>query len=602
MKSGSKSRWKSRLLIIVGIAAAVFIAFLLGMNALPAQDYSIYQINEQTAAFIQPLVENQKQVEQEIKAAYQSDSYTFDNPLVLQDPYSAAPLTALLMFETPSPVQVSVHIPGKTPQASVDFTFAGYSKHHEIPIYGLYPNTHNSVTLEAKDSSGKVSKTVIDLQTEPLPGYLFNFKTRRVDPDHYSPGMNFTFLDHKEVFDINGEIRWYSSESSFQTYLPLKNGHFLFTYNFRDDQNQLLLNNVLMERDLLGKIYAIYNVPNGAHHDYIELPNGNFLITSQDLSAFSRLDYLVEMDRKTGHIVRSFDLRNYLDKTRPHELDLPDDDWLHLNSIDYNASDQTLLISSRSQSAVVKMTYPEMKILWILGPHDNWPAKFQPYLLTPTGDHFDWQWAQHHATFFSEKTENGKKLVDILLFDNGNNRTFDPSAVPPMADSFSRMVRYEINETNRTVSQVWEYGKERGAEIFSASRGSAYLLANGDFLGTWSDIIKDKDGLPQLIAGYLSKNYSRVIEVNPVTKAVVFEVDMGEALTYRTFRSSFYAASDPGTSILSAGLMDTTVMDPGEQAVLALQPLQRQVAKDELWVKGATLKAIKWLKAGKISR
>ena len=61
----------------------------------------------------------------------------------------------------------------------------------------------------------------------------------------------------------------------------------MFNYVVPDQSN-----NVLMEQDLLGIIYFVYNVPNGVHHDYIELPNGNLLVTGEDTSAFTKEDLL----------------------------------------------------------------------------------------------------------------------------------------------------------------------------------------------------------------------------------------------------------------------------------------------------------------------
>ena len=70
------------------------------------------------------------------------------------------------------------------------------------------------------------------------------------------------------------------------------------------------------------------------------------------------------------------------------------------------------------------MTYPGMQIKWILGPHDNWSPKFQPYLLTPVGENFEWPWSQHHATLYGPDVP-GDNIIDILLFDNGLYRSFD---------------------------------------------------------------------------------------------------------------------------------------------------------------------------------
>jgi len=36
-----------------------------------------------------------------------------------------------------------------------------------------------------------------------------------------------------------------------------------------------VVSDVMVEQDLLGKTYAIYNVADGVHHDVYELPTGN---------------------------------------------------------------------------------------------------------------------------------------------------------------------------------------------------------------------------------------------------------------------------------------------------------------------------------------
>lgn len=251
----------------------------------------------------------------------------------------------------------------------------------------------------------------------------------------------------------------------------MENGHFLFTYTVGKVEGDLL-----MEQDLLGKIYAIYNIPDGVHHDIYELPTGNLLVTSSDLKSKTIEDYILEVDRSNGHTLRSIDLKNILDEGRPRQVvGLPTNDWLHLNSIVYDPADRSIIISSKGQSAVVKLTYPGMQIKWILGPHDNWSPKYQPYLLTPIGANFEWPWSQHDATLYAPDA-TGRSSTDVLLFDNDLYRSFvNPNAISP-SDQYSMVVHYRINEVARTVEQVWEYGKERGPALFSAVGGSAVRI------------------------------------------------------------------------------------------------------------------------------
>ncbi len=241
--------------IVAGALVLILILVILGFLYLtPA-----YSLSKKTVSFVQAAVTRQQKTEEELRRYYQAGKYTFTDPLVVQDPYQDAPLTALVIFDTPENSQISIHVPGKTPQAAVDVTFPGYQQHHEIPIYGLYAGTLNHVTMSMKTQDGVSAQTGIDLQTEPLPVTVRNFTVDKLDRSKYSPGFNFTLLDQKPVFDIDGNVRWYSTQKSFQVFTPLKNGRFLFTYTVDNSK----ANNIAMEQDLLGKIYAIYNVTDG---------------------------------------------------------------------------------------------------------------------------------------------------------------------------------------------------------------------------------------------------------------------------------------------------------------------------------------------------
>ncbi len=552
-------------LFLVGAAILLLVLLILAFLLSPR-----YAASPQTQAFVEQAVAKQQKIESDLRAYYQAGKYTFNAPLVIQDPYQFAPLTALVIFDTPEKSQISIYVPGKTPQADGDFTFAGYQQHHEIPIYGLYAGTLNHVSMRMQTQDGVSAQTGIDLQTEPLPVDMQSFTVDTVDRARYSPGFNFAFLDRKPVFDIDGNVRWYSTQHSWEVFTPLKNGHFLFTYTVGKVEGDLV-----MEQDLLGKIYAIYAIADGVHHDIYELPSGNLLLTSADLKSRTIEDYIIEVDRSSGHIVRSFDLKDILDEGRPRQVvGLPTNDWLHLNSIVYDSADHSIIISSKAQSAVVKLTYPGMQIKWILGPHDNWSPKYQPYLLTPVGPNFEWPWGEHHATLFSQDVP-GDQTTDILLFDNALYRSFtDPNLFPP-SDWYSRVVHYRINEAAMTVQQVWEYGKERGPALFSAVGGSAYRLPNGDVLGTWGDISTDNQGNLSFSSDTNNSVATKIIEVDPSDDGVVFECSVPKTATYRALRLGLYAGYSEKNAYLTTALNNTTGNDLADRSVLAWRDVKR---------------------------
>jgi arylsulfate sulfotransferase len=525
-----------------------------------------YSADKVTLSLIQDAVTQQQKIEEDLQAYYKVGNYTFTQPLVIQDPYKNAPLTALLIFDTPEKSQISIHVPGKTSTSDVNFTFDGYKKHHELPIYGLYADTLNHVTLSLTTQNGESAQTGVDLQTEPLPVTMQEFQIDRADPVKYSPGFNFAFMDSKPVFDIDGNVRWYSTRPSWWVFARLQNGHFLFTYSVIGQDN-----NYMMEQDLLGKIYTVYTIPDGIHHDIFELPSGNLLFASADLKLGTLMDHITEIDRETGHIVRSFDLRKILDASRPAVIGLGGTDWLHLNSIIYDDTDNTIIISGKAQSAVVKLTYPGMEIKWILGPHDNWSEKYQPYLLTPVGENLEWPWSQHHATLYEPNVADDN-IIDILLFDNGMYRSFDRDNAFSPPEWYSRVVHYHIDEGAMTIEQEWDYSS--GAGIFALNQSGAYLLPNGNILGTWSAIAKDPQGNPVAKISDYDTYTSKIIEIDPLNNEVVFEASAPDTAIYRTLRAGLYEGYLDDNAYLSTHLKDNSGNDLVDRSIIAWRDIK----------------------------
>jgi len=151
--------------------------------------------------------------------------------------------------------------------------------------------------------------------------------------------------------------------------------------------------------------------------------------------------------------------------------------WAHVNSVDYDETDDSIIISSRHQSAIIKIGR-DKKVKWILGSHEGWKTPYQDKLLQPVdkngkpikcegskceGD-FDWTWTQHTGWKVRSELSNGD-VIYISAFDNGDARGMEQPALPEM--KYSRAVVYKVDQKKMTVEQVWEYGKERGHAWYS---------------------------------------------------------------------------------------------------------------------------------------
>jgi arylsulfate sulfotransferase len=194
------------------------------------------------------------------------------------------------------------------------------------------------------------------------------------------------------MMDSFGDIRWildYSTQPTLKTLFydcgiaRLQDGN----YFFGDIGSK-----TIWEVDIFGKIiHSWYLGGYLFHHNVTEMPNGNFLVTVTNPSSTHTNgtptieDYVIEIDRSSGAILDTWDLKESLNEYR-QTLGTDPSDWIHENGVIYDSSDNTIILSGRVQG-VVKLTM-DNQVKWILGPHRGWGTnrrgqQLDQYLLTP---------------------------------------------------------------------------------------------------------------------------------------------------------------------------------------------------------------------------
>ena len=410
--------------------------------------------------------------------------YTIDNPKVVIDPYKASPLTAMVMFETKESTEVKVSIQGKDDKTGLSYTFPN-SKEHYLAIYGLYAGYDNIVTIEY----GDVKKSII-IETDSLPDDFVlptsvNGIREELDNDFYffTPSAK----GYSAAYDINGDVRWYLTNYALWDNTRLKNGRMLVS------TERLMYSPYYMtglyEIDMFGKIYKEYSLAGGYHHDYYELPNGNLLVASDDFGNDDGTveDVIVEVDKTTGAIVKTFDLKKILNMEDGKSENWTSYDWFHNNSVWYDEKTNSITLSGRHQDAVINIDYNSGKLNWIIGDKTEWSSEYQKYFFTPVGPDFEWQWSQHAAMITPEGY--------VFIFDNGNNKSKIKDSYVDAENSYSRGVMYKIDTKNMTIEQVYEYGKERGSSFYSPYISDVDYLDKGHYI-VHSGGIVNADGKP----------------------------------------------------------------------------------------------------------
>lgn len=500
-----------------------------------------------------------------------TEENTIDNPKIIVNPYEISPLTALILFETRDLTAPTVTIVGEDESTTFTKTFTP-NKKHVLPIYGLYPDRNNEViiTLNGEDYT-------FHIQTDPLPEDFALPTDVTADKKELDQELYFvtpSSQGYTAAYDINGDVRWYLTENMIWDVQRLRNGNIMLSSNRLI--NPPYYTTGLVEMDLTGKIYYEYVLPGGYHHDVYELENGNLLVASNDFESGTVEDYIVEIERDTGNIVKRIDLKEILPMDEGKNLMATDYDWFHNNSVWYDSNTNSITLSGRHQDAVVNIDYNSLEINWIVGSHDGWSEEYQKYFLDPIGDDFEWQWAQHAAMILP----NG----DLFVFDNGNNRSKTEKDSVKASDNYSRGVIYHINTIDKTIEQVWEYGKDRGSEFYSPYISDVDYLEEDHYL-IHSGGINTVNGEP----GNEPAGLENVDSMNSITTEVkndevIFEMNLPTNL-YRAEKMDLYSNSvfklGAGSRL---GNMGETEQDGTTKSVLFAKGINDEYKKHDIQI------------------
>lgn len=530
--------------IIAIIVASCIILISAGMGYYFYQDKQ--EANKQDYYMLDTdLVDEQTVIEKQLKA--DSKNATLEKPYVKLNPYGTSPLTALLLFNTAEKMKITVEVEGENADTTIESEVGSeYTTEHEVAVLGLYADKANTVKISAVTQDGKKTEKTITIQTDKLPAEMPTIDVKTSDTKKMEQtGNQLTFITPSTKYaygvDSNGDVRWYSNKYNSHVFKELENGHLLYLtkYDNADDTYSLLL-----ETDYLGKIYHAYLMTTEAeseqsgsssksaiHHDAIELPSGNLLLTINDDTKYME-DTMIEIDRQTGEVVKTIDLKDILPEEFYKDYKARSDgkvDWFHQNAIWYDESDDSIIISSRSQDTVMKIDYNSTKIKWILSDKEGWPDSYKKYLLNPTGDNFKYPAGQHAVEILPDQDDNSD-TVDILLYDNNEVITRGDEEE---SGKYSEAVQYRINEKTKKVEMVFSFGKDLGEDYWTEIVGGArYMETTGNYLVNFGH---RKDG-----------KESSIIEVNQAGE-VVFEMNLTSfpesAWAYRAERFSLYPAS-----------------------------------------------------------
>ena len=543
--------WMAAALVLTGTTTAVLPA---QVKAEVSSEKSSDSGKTETNSILEKtdIFEQQKATDEALLQETGND-YSLEDALIVVNPYGTAPLSAVAVFTTDEEVGGTITVKGKSSENDITGTFEA-SKQHIIPVYGLYSGDTTEVVIEL--DNGKSAS--YEVSTEALNVDYGEIKTEVSDPDNYDYSR-LTFLcstmGSLYAVDSAGDIRFYTSMGGTLGVHQLKNGHLMMPASYVLKSSYY--KEGLIETDLTGRIYREYAVPGGMHHDFRELSNGNLLVASDSPDLSSVEDYIVELDRTTGEVVWELDMKDLIDmedgQSASMETDGSDEsDWFHNNGIWYDEQNDLVLLSARHKDAIVAVNKSDKTIAWILGDPTGWDKTDSKYFFTPEGEDFEWFYAQHNVTML----DNG----DIMLFDNGTAKVKreDNDKRVTGDDVYSRAVIYHIDTENMTVSQVYEYGKERGADWYADwISGVDSLDGTKDhlFITAGSHLHNDEENRSDYYpADMFQQGLTKMTHIDQIDNGnLTFELtvagDTYNALTYRSFRMVPYTVSADLTEV-----------------------------------------------------
>lgn len=434
-------------------------------------------------------------------------SWTATTPLAVLNPFGAGSNGLYLYFETDMATKVTytVHVEGGdisdfTADAA-DISGQEFTKTHEFQLIGLVPGETNQVTLTITGQWGKTRQIVtftVDMP-DTSSGYSTRLEVEEGDSDQAQADGLFAmmrvngYLGYGFFFDNDGILR----------YEMVLEGYGLDRLLFDGDEIITCVSSSKLARiDGLGRVTQVYRLDGyDLHHDIGFGDDGEVLALAEVSGGETVEDRLLSIDLDTGAVTELVDfsqlMEPYFETTRP--VGPGDDffwqvgewDWLHLNSVQYMAEDDSVIVSSRETSAIIKVTglHSTPTVDWLAGDERFWEdTAYADLCLTQDGD-FVPQYGQHCVEYYADGEEDG--VYYLALYNNNywslNSRDFTLEVADSVGtdlygtgDETSQVYIYRIDENARTYALVSSFDVPYSSIVSNASPcGDNWVLNSG---------------------------------------------------------------------------------------------------------------------------
>lgn len=360
-------------------------------------------------------------------------NWTATTPLAVLNPFGTASNALYLYFQTDVPTKVSytIHvedesIPDYTAEAA-DASGQEYTRTHEFQIVGLVPGKTNQVTMTISGSWGNARQIVSF--TVDMPETRSGYATQLEVTDGTSEAAQAEGLF--AMMRVNGYLGYgfFYDDAGVLRYEMVLEGFGLDRLLFDGDEIVTCASSSKLARiNGLGRVTQVYNLDGyELHHDIGFGADGEVLALAEVAEGETVEDRVLSIDLETGDVTEILDftqvMKGYFDMTRP--VGPTDDffwqagewDWIHLNSLQYMPEDDSLIVSSRETSTIIKVAniHSEPTVEWLAGDSRFWAdTPYADLCLTPVGD-FVPQYGQHCVELLDNE---GNGVYTLAVYNN----------------------------------------------------------------------------------------------------------------------------------------------------------------------------------------
>lgn len=385
------------------------------------------------------------------------ESWTADAPLAVLNPYGTGSNGLYLYFETDLPTQVTytIHVDN---EEIPDYTAVAangdgqeYSNTHEFQIIGLVPGQTNQVTMTLTGSWGNVRQKV-------------TFSIAMPDTHSgYPTQLEYTDGDSGQAL----------TDGLFA--MMRTNGY--LGYGFFFDNSGVLRYEMVLEGYGLDRILFC----------------GDEMVTCISSTRLARLNGLGQVTLLADFTQIMADY--FQNETYPVSLtsdffwQAGEWDWLHLNTVEYLEDQDSLIVSSRETSTIIKVeqVHSQPKLTWLLGDPAFWEGTaYEDLSLIPQGD-FTFQYGQHSVEYAGDGEEEG--VYYLSLFNNNywalNTRDYEPELDQGVSRSLygsgedtSWVYLYRVDETEGTFTLEQSFQVPYSSIVSNAAQSGDHWVVN----------------------------------------------------------------------------------------------------------------------------